>query len=82
MKRPFTTQVVANFINEIESAERDILQNPDLFPIVQGQKLYRRFGPTKIYRFIVIYRFVGSDLHILAVAHPSRQPRYWLRRRI
>jgi len=82
MKRPFTTQVVANFIEEIESAEKAILRNHDMFPIVGGQKLCRRFGPTKIYRFMVIYRLVGSDLHILAIAHPARRPRYWIKRRI
>ena len=33
MKRPFTTRVVANFIEEIESAEKAILSNPDRFPL-------------------------------------------------
>ena len=27
-------------------------------------------------------QIVGSDLHILAVAHPARRPRYWIKRRI
>ena len=82
MKNPFTTRVVANFIEEIESAEKAILHDLERFPIVRGKNQYRRFGPTKIYRFNVIYEIVGSDLHILAVAHPSRRPRYWIKRRI
>jgi len=82
MKRPFTTQVVANFIEEIEAAEKAILRDPERFALVRGKNQYRRFGPTKIYRFNVIYQVVGSDLHILAVAHPSRRPYYWIRRRI
>jgi hypothetical protein len=50
--------------------------------MVSGHAQYRRFGPTKIYRFNVIYEIVGSDLQILAVAHPARKPRYWIKRRI
>jgi len=82
MRTPFTTRVVANFVEEIESAEKAILLNPDRFPLVRGQYHYRRFGPTKIYRFSVIYETIGCDLHILAVAHPARRPRYWIKRRI
>ena len=82
MKNPFTTRVVANFIEEIESAEKAILRDPDRFPKVLGESQYYRFGPTKIYRFNVIYQIVSSDLHILAVAHPARRPRYWIKRRI
>jgi hypothetical protein len=82
MKNPFTTRVVANFIEEIETAERAILRDPDRFPLVSGLTQYRRFGPTKIYRFNVIDQIAGSDLHVLAVAHPARRPRYWIKRRI
>jgi len=82
LKNPFTTRVVANFIEEIELAEAAVLRNPHRYPLVKGHSEYRRFGPTKIYRFSVIYEIVGGDLHILAIAHPSRRPRYWIRRRI
>jgi len=82
MKTPFTVRVVANFIEEIESAEKAILRNPNGFPFVYGKTLYRRFGPTKIYRFTVIYQSAGNDLYILAIAHPARRPGYWIRRRI
>ncbi len=82
MINPFTTRVVANFIEEIESAERAILRDPKRFAVVRGKSEYRRFGPTKIYRFNVIYEIVGNDLHILAVAHPARRPFYWIKRRI
>ena len=82
MRNPFTTRVVANFIEEIESAERAIARSPHRYSLVKGHSEYRRFGPTKIYRFNVIYEIVGSDLHILAIAHPARRPRYWIRRRI
>ena len=82
MKTPFTTRVVANFIEEIESAEKAILHDPERFPVVRGKSQYRRFGPTKIYRFTVIYQVAGSDLHILAFAHPARRPYYWIKRRI
>ncbi len=82
MKRPFTTRVVANFIEEIEAAEKAILQDPDRHALVRGKNIFRRFGPTKIYHFSIIYRMVGDNLHVLAVTHPSRKPNYWIRRRI
>jgi len=82
MKNPFTTRVVANFIAEIESAEKAILHDPERFPVLPGKSQYRRFGPTKIYRFTVVYQIVDGDLHILAVAHPARRPYYWIKRRI
>ena len=82
MKNPFTTRVVANFIEEIEAAEKAILRDPVRFPVVRGKSQYRRFGPTKIYRFNLIYEIAGSNLHVLAVAHPARRPLYWIKRRI
>ena len=82
MKTPFTTRVVANFIEEIEAAEKALLRDPDRFPFVKGSTHYRRFGPTKIYRFNIIYQSVDSDFYILAVAHPARRPKYWAKRRI
>ena len=82
MRNPFTTRVVSNFIEEIESAEKAIHDDPRRFPVVCGENQYRRFGPTKIYRFILIYETMGKDIHIIALVHPSRRPRYWIKRRI
>jgi|SRR5271163_3014105 len=82
MKNPFTTRVVANFIQEIESAEKAILRDPERFPVLRGKSQYRRFGPTKIYRFNVIYQIADGHLHVLAIAHPARRPYYWIKRRI
>ena len=81
MKTPNTTRVVANFIDEIESAETAILDHPSGFPLVVAKARYRRFGPTRIYRFTLIYQIEGSDLYVLAVIHPAHRPRYWIRRR-
>lgn len=82
MRNPFTTRVVSNFIEEIESAEKSILRDPQRFHVIRGKNQYRRFGPTKIYRFLIIYEIVGSDIYIYAIVHPSRRPSYWIRRRI
>ncbi|MES2696606.1 MAG: type II toxin-antitoxin system RelE/ParE family toxin [Verrucomicrobiota bacterium] len=35
---------------------------------------------TQRYRFIIHYVIVGNRIVILAVAHPSREPGYWLQR--
>jgi plasmid stabilization system protein ParE len=40
----------------------------------------RRFS-TRRFPFSVIYTVVDSELRVLAVAHQSRRPGYWLRRK-
>lgn len=33
--------------------------------------------PFKVFHFHLIYRAVGGDIQVLAVAHHRRQPAYW-----
>jgi len=61
-----------------EAALEQIVQVPDRFPVyLHGTRhcLLRRF------RFILVYRQTADRLQLVAVAHASRRPRYWKRRK-
>ncbi len=79
-RRPFTTTVVAEFVDEIEDAFDKIGDNPERYPLA-GYLDYRKFGPTRKHRFNVIYT-IREVIWIVAVAHPARRMRYWSRRRL
>lgn len=46
-------------------------------PIGAGYRRLRLHG----YRYVVIYYVAGHDLTVVAIAHASRRPGYWVGRR-
>ncbi len=80
-KHPFTTQVRANFVDEIETAVYAAAEHPHRYPL-EGWKDFRRVGPTPIYKFKIVYAVREETVLIVAVSHPSRRPRYWTRRKL
>lgn len=80
-QRPYTTKVVAEFIDEIQDAFDKIRDHPERFPLV-GYSDYRKFGPTHKHHFNVIYVVRDNVTWIVAIAHPARRVRYWSRRRL
>jgi plasmid stabilization system protein ParE len=76
-RHPFTTQVVAEFIDEIE----DGLGNPGRYPL-EGYSDYRKFGPTRKHRFRIIYTVREGTIWIVAIMHPARRVRYWAGRKL
>ncbi len=77
--RPDTTQVVAEFVDEIEDALAKIRDNPNRYPL-EGYSDYRKFGPIPKHHFKVIYPVRDGVTWI--VAHPARRVRYWARRKL
>lgn len=67
-----------DFINEIERALGLLKQ----FPII-GESVARkaRSFPLHGFPYSLIYRLQGDTVHVIAVAHHSRRPGYWVRRR-
>jgi len=62
------------FLAELDHAVTMIQEAPGRWPsYLHGTKriLLRR------YPFSVVYRLVGTDLQIIAVAHQKRRPGYW-----
>lgn len=80
-RRPYTTTVVAEFVDEMEDAFQKIGDHPDRFPLA-GYSDYRKFGPTRKHRFNVIYTTRDGVTWIVAVAHPARRVRFWMRRKL
>ena len=80
-RRPYTTQVVAEFVDEIEAALAKIRDHPNRYPL-EGYSDYRKFGPTSKHHFKVIYTVRDGVTWIVAIAHPARRVRYWVRRKL
>jgi hypothetical protein len=55
-RRPYTTQVVAEFIDEIKDAFETIQNHPDRYPL-EGYSDYRKFGPTPKHHLKSFTRF-------------------------
>jgi ParE toxin of type II toxin-antitoxin system, parDE len=79
--RPYTTKVVAEFIDEIQDALEKIRDHHDRYPL-EGYSDYRKFGPTRKHHFKVIYTVRDNVTWIVAITHPARRVRYWARRKL
>ena len=67
----------AEFYSELAKSMNDIEAHPELWGAVSDhyrRKLLSRFP------FGIIYRVHEDDILIVAVAHTSRKPKYWMKR--
>lgn len=62
------------FVREIEHALARIGEAPERYPLTRFGR--RRFVLLN-YPYDVVYRIIGSDVEIIAVAHHARKPAYW-----
>lgn len=62
------------FVREIERALARISEAPQRYPLTRFGR--RRFVLLN-YPYDVVFRIVGSDVEIIAVAHHKRKPAYW-----
>lgn len=63
---------------EFEQALEAIAKHPDRYPLCDDR---HRFFLLKRYPFQIIYREISDDRWlVVAVAHTSRRPGYWLDR--
>ena len=67
--------LAADFYNELLSAEQSIREMPEFWH--QLAQNYRR-KHLKRYPFSLVYRITDPCIVIVAVAHSSRAPNYWL----
>jgi plasmid stabilization system protein ParE len=63
---------------ELEAALARIQQNPRLYPAVSGAI---RICPLHRFPFSVYYEELTDRIWVVAIAHQSRRPGYWARRR-
>ena len=66
-----------DFLNELESAYKIILELPDTWPIISNS--FRRYL-LKRFPYGVIYKTSKDRIFIVAVMHLSREPYYWRKR--
>ena len=71
----------AIFYQEIQAALDDLGKRTHHRPLTNTSGYYR-VGPTPTHSYSLIYRIVGDEIHLLAIAAPQRQPGYWKRRKI
>lgn len=69
----------ARYLEDFEDALARIVEAPGRYRIERAPDL--RVIELRRFPFSLIYRLVGSDIQILAVAHFRRRPRYWSGRR-
>jgi len=66
--------IAADFFNEFRKARAEIKAFPEFWKEV-GQGYRRKL--IERYPFGIIYRIVGDEIQIVALAHTSRKPGYW-----
>ena len=66
--------LAASFLDEFERAARLIVEYPGLGTPSSGG---RCLMPLRRFPFSLLYRAVGQDILISAVAHQRRRPGYW-----
>jgi len=66
------------FAHQVDTALSDIAEAPLRHP--ESEYGIREFVLPGRFPYTVVYRIVGSAIVIVAIAHQSREPRYWLNR--
>ena len=71
------------FLDRLDEAYRKIKHAPRRFAKLETVKFKAEIRRCLLPRFpyLVIYEMAGDVTHVLAVAHASRRPNYWLKRR-
>lgn len=69
----------ANFERDLDALIARICESPQMYPIIHPPDI-RQARMGRPFRYSVIYRERDDGISIIAVAHPSRKPGYWLDR--
>jgi plasmid stabilization system protein ParE len=72
-------ETAVRFVDAVDAAVNRILHAPNSLSVVSGK--YRRVRGEKFPRSLIFYERVDDDIRVVAVAHASRRPGYWRRRR-
>ncbi|MBI2437353.1 MAG: type II toxin-antitoxin system RelE/ParE family toxin [Lentisphaerae bacterium] len=65
------------FLDAVEDSLAKLMVGPRLAPSDErGRRRFLIHG----FPYLIIYRIEGAFLHVLAVAHTSRKPGYWMAR--
>ncbi|MBV9068691.1 MAG: type II toxin-antitoxin system RelE/ParE family toxin [Acidobacteria bacterium] len=75
--RDRSISAAAGFEREIDHAVSRIVEAPERYPLTRRGR--RRFVLLE-YPFDLVYRIRAHEIQIIAVAHHSRRPEYWINR--
>jgi toxin ParE1/3/4 len=67
------------YIAAIEDAIGRICEAPERWRLFDGREVRRRLA--RVFPYAVLYAIQPDHVLIIAVAHASREPRYWRHRR-
>ena len=70
--------LASRFLEALSSTLRSIEQNPNLYPLVDGET--RRALFPKPFPYMVLYRTEDKEISVFAVLHQARDPTRWKRR--
>jgi plasmid stabilization system protein ParE len=70
------------FLEDYEATVSRIEEDPELNPLMESvpAELNVRRRKLESFSYLVIYRIFETEALILAVAHTSRRPNYWMSR--
>ena len=65
------------FLLEVKKSEKKVIENPKMYPFYEGET--QRFLLDR-FPFSLIYLFTEGIIQVVAIAHNSRKPKYWITR--
>ena len=68
-------RAAAAFEREIERAIERIAENPEVYPITEGE--LRRYLLDR-FPYAVLYAIGPANVRVVAISHQDRRPGYWL----
>jgi plasmid stabilization system protein ParE len=63
-----------DFLRCVDACFQRILRFPEAYPIVHRST---RMAVVRRFPYLVLYRFTGSSIAVVAVFHAKRDPRIW-----
>ena len=70
-----SAEAAAGFAAEMDYAIEQIAELPETWP---EYKVNTRRYVCRVYPYSVVYRIVGEEVEVVAVAHAKRKPGYWI----
>lgn len=77
--RTRSVEVAQRFVLAVDRATQRIATDADALPVLLGAYRYVRVAR---FPYVLVFRWMDADgIMVVAVAHTSRRPAYWRRRR-
>jgi toxin ParE1/3/4 len=77
-ERDGSSALAARFVAEVKRVVSLVLANPGLGTRRRGG---RKFFPTRVFPYVVIYRPIEDDIYVLVVRRHRRRPKFGITRK-